>query len=198
MNSSQKQVCVGRIRSPHGVRGLVHVESYMQDPISLFEHKTLRLENGTPVSISLRNKGTRGSYIAAIEGVEGRETAQAFIGVELYVLRAELPDLEHNKDEDDEFYVADLIGLKACLPSGETFGTVCRAPDFGGGVLLEIEYVQNLANLSDHENQLDNQNKSSHKNKTILLPFTVHHVPKVNLEAGFVTVILPAEIETES
>jgi 16S rRNA processing protein RimM len=69
-----------------------------------------------------------------LEGVNDRNAAEKLNGVELYVDRALLPDT----DDDDDFYHADLIGLKARLVDGSEIGEVMAVPNFGAGDLLEI------------------------------------------------------------
>ena len=41
--------------------------------------------------------------------------------------------------EDDEFYLADLIGLAAATPQGEALGRVKAVQNFGAGDILELD-----------------------------------------------------------
>ena len=79
--------------------------------------------------------------------------------------RSRLPE-----PEPDEFYHADLVGLEARDPSGRSLGRVRAVQDFGAGELLEIELESGTSEF---------------------VPFTRAAVPEVDLEDGFVTVVLP-------
>src|SRR5690606_17019387 len=58
----------------------------------------------------------------------------ALRGLRLYVPRAALPE-----PEEDEFYLADLIGLEARSPQGETLGRIKAVQNFGASDMLEID-----------------------------------------------------------
>ncbi len=103
------RVCLGAIAGAHGVRGLVKIKSFTQDPANLTAYGPLADESGRrrfEIAVTGRAKGL---LVARIAGVEDRDAAQALRGVRLYVARAALPEPE----EAEEFYQADLIGLAA-------------------------------------------------------------------------------------
>jgi 16S rRNA processing protein RimM len=72
-------------------------------------------------------------FIAKIAGVDDRASAGALANAKLFVPRASLPDVG-----DEEFYLADLIGLTATNEAGGDFGSVVNVLNFGGGDNLEI------------------------------------------------------------
>jgi 16S rRNA processing protein RimM len=82
--------------------------------------------------------------------------------VELYIPREKL-----GEPEEDEYFLADLIGLVARTEAGEPIGTIVAVPNYGGGDLLDI---------------------APPRGPTILVPFTKEFVPALDLKAGFVTV----------
>jgi 16S rRNA processing protein RimM len=63
-----------------------------------------------------------------------REEAEARRGLRLFVDRARFPAIE----DEDEFYIADLIGLAVVSPTGERLGRIRTVQNFGAGDLLEI------------------------------------------------------------
>jgi 16S rRNA processing protein RimM len=87
--------------------------------------------------------------------------------VQLYLERDKLPP----PDEEDEFLLADLIGLSVHNEAGETIGTIVGVPNYGGGDLLEIA--------------------PAIKSPTALLPFTKAFVPTVDIKAKRVIAALP-------
>ncbi len=163
------RVCLGAIAGAHGVRGLVKIKSFTQDPANLTAYGPLTDESGQrrfEIAVSGQAKGV---LLARIEGVEDRDAAQALRGVRLYVARAVLPE-----PEAEEFYLADLIGLAVEDPDGRPLGKVAAVENYGAGDFLEIQPPEGAP---------------------LLVPFTKAAVPLVDLEGGRVVVDLPEEIE---
>ena len=71
--------------------------------------------------------------VVSVEGVTGRDAAQQLTGVELYLPRECLP-----APEEDEFYLADLIGLSVESEEGLALGRVIALRNFGAGDILEV------------------------------------------------------------
>lgn len=124
-----KRVMVGEIGRPHGVRGLVRLRAFTEDPAAIAAYSPLTDETGTKrYTVTLK-----GGDIAAIEGVADRDAAQRLTGTRLYVERDRLPP-----PEDDEFYLTDLIGLAAVTEGGETLGAIRAVEDHGAGPFIIV------------------------------------------------------------
>jgi 16S rRNA processing protein RimM len=95
--------------------------------------------------------------VVQVDGVSTREGAEALNRTRLYLEREKLPPPE----DEDEFLLADLIGLPVSNAAGETIGNVVGVPNYGGGDLLEIAPPGGGA--------------------TALLPFTKAFVPEVDI-----------------
>ncbi|WP_404424540.1 ribosome maturation factor RimM [Thalassospira australica] len=151
-------VCVGMITAPHGVRGAVRVKSYTVDPDNLVGYGPLFDAKGQ-AKFKLSPVGhVRDQLIAKIDGVNDRDAAERLRGTKLYVPRTALPETE----DEDEFYLADLVGLKAHHVDGTLFGTVRGVADFGAGDVIEIALEEV-------------------RGKVVVLPFTKEVVPDVVL-----------------
>jgi 16S rRNA processing protein RimM len=87
-------------------------------------------------------------------------------GAELFLDRDEL-----DEPDEGEFYVSDLVGLEALDESGEKVGTVAETFETAAHEILVIR--------EDGEE--------------IYVPFTMEHVPEINLEAGRITIAQPEE-----
>ncbi len=111
-----------------------------------------------------------GAILARIEGIDGRDAAEALAGTRLYVPRSALP-----APEDEEYYHADLLGLVALSTDGEALGTVESIHAIGETDVLEIDRGAELPSL--------------------LIPFTRADVPEVDLKARRVVVAVPVEAE---
>ncbi len=88
------RVCLGAIAGAHGVRGLVKIKSFTEDPANLTAYGPLGDEaGGRRFEIAVTGEA-KGLLLARIAGVADREAAQALRGVRLYVDRAALPEPE--------------------------------------------------------------------------------------------------------
>ncbi|MEQ9811248.1 MAG: ribosome maturation factor RimM [Azospirillaceae bacterium] len=168
--SRPQLVEVGVIAAPHGVRGLVKLKSFTAEPAAIAGYGPLVDATGRRrIRLAILSEA-KGQFIVRIEGVADRDAAERLRGTRLFVERDRLPPPE----EADEFYHADLIGLAAVDAAGRTIGTVRAIHDFGAGDLLEIARPDS---------------------GTIILPFTRDTVPEIDLTAGRLVVVEPAERE---
>ena len=116
-----------------------------------------------PLTVHFKQRMERASSTSLLYG----------LGLKLYVNRDRLPAAQ-----EDEFYQADLVGLKAEDRSGKRIGIVAAVQNYGAGDLLEI--------------------RLEGKRKTELVPFADAFVLLVDIEAGRVVVALPSgKLETD-
>ena len=113
----ESRILMGVIGRPHGVRGLVRMTSYADD---LTGYGPLSDEKGRRFVVRWRGEGVA-EIAELVDGVEvkiaDRTVAERLTNVRLYVERARLPE-----PEDDEFYLADLVGLTAVDMAGTALG----------------------------------------------------------------------------
>ena len=160
-------VCLGVMLGPHGVRGAVRIKSFTAPAEAIAGYGVLYDGQGRPrYGLSLKGS-SRGAVLATIEGVDDRTGAEALKGAKLYLPRAALPETEA-----EEYYHADLIGLRAERPDGSPLGTVCAVHDHGAGDVIEIECDETAS---------------------ILLPFTKATVPEVDIAGGRLVVETPED-----
>ena len=157
-----KRILVGEIGRPHGVRGLVKLRSFTADPAAIASYGPLTNEDGTRrIALTVVAEG-----LARIEGIADRDAAARLTGTRLYVERDRLPP-----PEEEEFYLADLIGLPAATATGEALGSIRAVEEHGAGAFLVLDGPPER-----------------------LVPFTRACVPVVDLAAQRVVVVLPEEI----
>ena len=126
-------VAIGVITAPHGVRGLVRIKPFTEEPRAITAYGAPQNQEGRAFNITL--KGVHKSEVLAeIEGVANRTEAEALQGEMLYIDRKTLPSLP-----SDSVYHADLIGLEVHDPKLGAVGSVLAVFDFGAGAMLEIE-----------------------------------------------------------
>lgn len=161
------RVLLAEIVGVHGVRGLVKVKTFTEQPEAVVEYGPLRDKDGREIGLEIRGRHKAG-LLAAIEGVADRDAARRLQGTRLFVPRAALPPLD---GQEDEFYYADLVGLSVRLGEGEDVGEVASVQDFGAGDALEVR-------LRDSA-------------ETVIVPFTREMVPEVDMQEGFVVIDPP-------
>ena len=119
----------------HGIRGLVKLKIFSDNPEALTDYAPLCDSSGqkTFTLSSLHQHGN--IWLAEIEGVKDRTAAEKLRGTKLCVAREHLPKIK----DDNTFYHADLIGMAARFPDGKAMGAVIQVANFGAGDLLEIK-----------------------------------------------------------
>ncbi len=134
-NTSQKRIKVAQIGPPHGVRGQVKLRLYIEDPWILKDHPNLFLAATGPgtVRVTLQKAIDKG-WLATINNITDRTAVEKWRGTDLYLDRAALPDT----DDDDGYYVTDLVGLRVQSDSGVALGVITAVDNFGASDLLNI------------------------------------------------------------
>lgn len=162
--AADRLILVGAVTAPHGVQGAVKVRSFTADPGALADLRPLEDQEGR--ALRLKVQSIRGDVlIVRIAGVDDRDAAERLKGTRIFVPREalEAPDA-------DEFYHADLIGLRAERADGSLFGTVAALHDFGAGDLVEVK---------------------TESGRAVVLPFDRETVPVVDLAGGRLVVDPP-------
>jgi 16S rRNA processing protein RimM len=160
------RICLGQIGAPHGVRGEVRLHSFTADPTAIASYGPLESEDGRIFEIeSLRP--AKHALVARLSGIADRDAAERLANTKLYVPRERLPE----PAETDEFYHADLIGLRAVDYAGRECGTVVAVHNFGAGDLIELRAPDSA--------------------QTELLPFDAVTVPEIDIAHGRLVVERP-------
>jgi 16S rRNA processing protein RimM len=134
VSGSSAKILVGVFGAPHGVRGEVRLKSYTADPAAITTYAPLSDESGTRhFSIERLRSIGKDMFVARVKGIDDRGAAEALNGIQLFTARDALPPLE-----EEEFYHADLIGLRVENGGGEVLGSVVALHNFGAGDILEI------------------------------------------------------------
>ena len=161
-----RRILMGVVGRPHGVRGLVRLHSYTADPAALPGYGPFDDGQGRRFAVRWRGEGIA-EIAELVDGgtlpVTDRTAAEKLVNLRLYADRERLPP-----PGEDEYYLADLVGLQAVGADGGALGRVAAVHDHGAGAFLEIG--------------------------ALLVPFTQGCVPVVDLAAGRVTVRPPVEV----
>lgn len=179
----RRLVCLGVVTGAHGLAGEVWIRSFTARPEDIAAYGPLvDAEDGRTLRLHLTGRGRPG-LSARIDGIADRTAAEALKGLRLCIPRAALP-----APREDEFYHADLIGLRVELAgsggaaAARPLGRVTAVHDFGAGTLLEIAG-------GDHP--------AGGGGGTLLVPFTRAAVPEVDLAAGRLVIAAIADTSGE-
>lgn len=166
-------VLVGRFGAAHGVRGELRLISFTQDSRAILSYAPLTDRTGrASFAIVASRPQKEGAFLVRVEGVGDRDAAAALTNMDLYAPRERLPAAA-----EEEFYIADLIGLATVDPAGAPIGRVAQVLDFGAGQILEIEPAAG--------------------GETLLFPFTRAVAPRIDFEAGVIVIVAPTQVEAE-
>ena len=139
------RMVVGRIRSPYGVQGWVWVDSFTEDPATVFDwtpwvltrpadpisgrHAVERIET-TPEVWKLRDKG----YVLRLVGFPDRAGVESLVNCLIEVDQRYLPQLS-----DEEFYWRDLEGCRVETISQQVLGVVKTVIPTGANDVLLVQ-----------------------------------------------------------
>jgi 16S rRNA processing protein RimM len=164
LNPMRKLVLLGEIGRPHGVRGLVRLHAFTEDPRAIASYGPLTDATGTRrFAIEALPGG-----LGRIEGVADRDAAARLTGTKLYVEREKLPP----PADPDDFLLCDLEGMHAFAQDGSALGVVRSVENHGAGDFLVIEG----------------------QGGERLIPFTRAAVPVVDVAGGRLVIVPPPEI----
>lgn len=166
--SDEKLLLVARVAGAFGVRGDLRLTTFTEDPLAVADYRLLR-KDGSPGLTLSQARPTKGGILCRAKEVDTREDAEALRGLQLFVHRDDLPP-----PDEDEFYLADLIGMSVETPDGQLLGSVKNVQDFGAGDLLEIQPKGGAS---------------------WWLPFTRDAVPEVRVAERRIIAIRPEEVE---
>jgi 16S rRNA processing protein RimM len=162
-------ILIARVAGAFGVRGEIRISAFSGEPLALLGYRTLCDADGKAVLTLTGGRAAKDALIARAAEVPTREAAEALKGLELYIGRDALPE-----PDEDEFYVADLVGLQVRDQAGAVIGRIKSMENFGAGDLLEIAPING--------------------SPTSWLAFTRDNVPELHISDGYV-VIHPPEDE---
>jgi len=165
-------IAVGVIRKAHGVRGEASVEAWSDSPERFSDLHEITL-------VSPDEHQTRDAAIESVRIHAGRALVK-FSGIDspedvqkLQNWTVEIPSSQARTLDDDEYFLHDLIGLRLIDASGQERGKVADVEETGGGLLLVVDGPRRRFDV----------------------PFAAEICTKVDVEAGKITVNLPAGIE---
>lgn len=127
---------VGVISSTHGVRGEVKVFPTTDDPQRFRSLKNVILDTGKE-QMPLEIQGVKffkQFVILKFKGIDNINDIERYKGKSLFVTREDAIELE-----EDEYYIADLIGMDVTTDEGET-GKLVDVIETGANEVYVVEF----------------------------------------------------------
>ncbi len=127
---------LGRIAGLYGVQGWVKVHSYTDPRDAVLEHAEWLLdrEGAWQACELVEGKRHGKGIIAKLAGVDDRDAAAEYVGIDIGVPREQLPETEPG-----EYYWTDLEGLRVVHKDGRELGTVAYLLETGANDVLVTE-----------------------------------------------------------
>jgi len=130
-------VVMGRITAPFGIKGWVKLQPFTAAPENLTAYPEwwIGSEDAGWQAIRVEQAVAQmGSVVAKLPGCEDRDAAMLYRGRDVAIARSAFPEAAEN-----EFYFADLVGLKVVNEQDEDLGTVSRVFETGANDVLVVE-----------------------------------------------------------
>lgn len=130
---------VGVITTTHGVRGEVKVYPTTDEPERFLELDYVLLDTGRELrKLEIKNvKFFKNLVILKFKGVDNINDIEKYKGRDLWIPRKEGQELE-----EDEYYIADLLGMSVVLENGQEFGTLKDVMETGANDVYIIDSAE--------------------------------------------------------
>ena len=135
----EKQLQVGVISSTHGVRGEVKVFPTTDDVTRFRQLKKVYLDTGREMlPLEIQNvKFFKQCAILKFKGIDNINDIEKYRGKSLMIDREDAVDLD-----EDEYFIADMIGMKVCTEDGSEFGTLKDVMETGANDVYIIDSLE--------------------------------------------------------
>ena len=135
----EKQLQVGVISSTHGVRGEVKVFPTTDDVTRFRQLKKVYLDTGREMlPPEIQNvKFFKQFAILKFKGIDNINDIEKYRGKSLMIDREDAVDLD-----EDEYFIADMIGMKVCTEDGSEFGTLKDVMETGANDVYIIDSLE--------------------------------------------------------
>lgn len=123
---------IGKILRPHGIKGAVKVECYVDEHFSTFKDVmiTNKLAKAQVKNVQNLNKDF---YIITLDVIPDVDTAEKFRNQSIYI------DRDLYTEFKDKVYMSDLINKPVLNEKGEQIGFMVDYDDYGASVVLTIK-----------------------------------------------------------
>jgi len=158
-----KQIVIGKIIAPHGVRGEFRLMPLTENPDRYLEMKKLLLENGKEFTI-ISARFHKNMVLIKTEEITSMDEVELLRGQNVVVNTKDLPPLEQGR-----FYVADLIGFAVVTLENEDVGKLSDVITTGSNDVFVVK---------------------STSGKEIMIPAIDTHIKEIDTKSRTIKVVL--------
>ena len=133
----KREIILGEIVSPHGIKGYVKVASHAESTKSFKRTETVyvRHRDGEDMTYRVEDINGRGSKVfIKFSGVDTRQDAETLVGSVILVDRGELPETD-----DGEYYWYDLIDMEVHDTTGKYLGVIKKIFQTGSNDVYVVQ-----------------------------------------------------------
>ena len=123
---------VGKILRPHGIKGAVKVECFVDEHFSLFKDVFVTEKRAKANVKSVQNLN-KDFYIVTIDIIPDVDTAEKFRNQSIYIDRDQYVEFK------DQVYLSDLINKPILNEKNEQIGYMVDYEDYGASVILIVK-----------------------------------------------------------
>lgn len=123
---------VGKILRPHGIKGAVKVECFVDEHFSIFKEVFVTEKRAKAKVKNVQNLN-KDFYIVTLDIIPDVDTAEKFRNQSIYI------DREQYAEFKDQVYLSDLINKPVLNENDEQIGYMVDYEDYGASVILTIK-----------------------------------------------------------
>ena len=134
-HTDDTHVVLGKLTSPHGIKGWLKVYSYTNPMDSILEYPEWWVRQGETLTHMTVLQGSRQGkgLVVQLKGVDDRTAAEGLAQADILMPKEALPELT-----DDEYYWHELEGLTVFTQSGERLGQVSYLFETGANDVMVV------------------------------------------------------------
>ncbi len=120
--SPENLLLAGKVERPHGRDGRIRIRSYLQSAKTFLQSGTIFLKprsGGTRAFTVSSVKPHKNTFLLTLKGLDTLKEAEEYKDALLFIRRDTLV-----REEKNEYFWVELIGLKVYLKKGEYIGTI--------------------------------------------------------------------------
>ena len=123
---------IGKILRPHGIKGAVKVECYVDEHFSMFKDVMVTAKRAKAQVKNVQNLN-KDFYIVNLDIIPDVDTAEKFRNQSIYI------DRDKYQEFADKIFMSDLINKPVVNEKDEEIGLMVDYDDYGASVVLTIK-----------------------------------------------------------
>jgi 16S rRNA processing protein RimM len=158
--SSEDLLLAGKVIRPQGLKGILRIRSYARSAESFLNVGTVFLKSDKQELVEYKVsslKAHKGVFLMKLEGLSSLGEAERYRGAEIFLKKDLL-----RREDDEEYFWFELIGLKVFLSSGRCIGTLKKIIATGSNdifVVKEGEKEYLIPAIQEVVEEIDLKNK---------------------------------------